>query len=175
MRSFSVLAASALIAAVWVGGCGGEKKVANPADARGPVSQLASPGPSEASCPVGAKVGSKLNCKVTYPNGDTGRVVLSVAGRTADGRPFGSTSALSIDTIGENAAEDYLRSNILRNTGSTTQLSSVNCVHSVPDAVGHTFPCRVGLKNGDLYTVIVHIANDRGGLFVGKGDVHPVE
>lgn len=170
-----MLAASALIVTAWVGGCGGGKRAANPADARGPVSQLASPGPSEVSCPRGAKIGSKLNCKVTYANGDTGRVVLSVAGRTADGRPFGSTSALLIDTIGAEAAADYLRSNILHNTGSTTQLSSINCANNVHDAVGHTFPCRVALKDGDLYAVIVHIANIRGGLFVGKSDLHRVE
>lgn len=174
VRSSGVLAASALIATVWVGGCGGDKK-ANPADATGPVSQLASPGPSEVSCPGGARVGSKLNCRVSYANGDAGRVVLSVAGRTADGRPYGSTSALRIVTIGAGAAEDYLRSNILHNTGSNTQLSSINCANNVPDAVGHTFPCRLALKDGDLYTVTVHIANNRGGLFVGKSDLHPAE
>jgi hypothetical protein len=174
VRSSWVLAAGALIATAWVGGCGGGKKAANPADASGQVSQLASPGPSEASCPHVARVGSKVTCKVTYANGDAGRVVLSVAGRNADGQLFGSTSALRIDTIGAGAAENYLRSNILHNTGSTTQLSLINCADNVPDVAGHTFPCRVGLKDGDLYTVIVHIANTRGGLFVGKGDLHSV-
>jgi hypothetical protein len=121
------------------------------------------------------KVGSKLNCRLACANGDTQRVVLSVAGRTADGRPFGSTSALRIDTIGAGVAEDYLRSNILHNTGSITQLSSINRANNVPDLVGHTFPCWVALKHGELYTVFVHTANIRGGLFVGKSDLQPVE
>jgi hypothetical protein len=170
--------ATALLAAVLLAGCGGSTKTVSPSGAAALVSRLASPKPTSVHCPggVAAKVGNTLSCKVGYANGDRGRVVVTIVamrGSRATLRIAGA-SALRIDTIGAKSAEDYLRSNIRSNTGSTSQVSSISCANDTPDVVGNTIPCRVAFRDGHRYRVTVHIENHRGGVFARKSDVHVV-
>lgn len=176
-RSFHA-AAGALIGGALLAGCGGGTKTVSPSAAAALVSRLGSPRPSSVRCPggVAAKVGNTVRCKVSYANGDKGLVVVTIVatpGAKATLRIAGA-SALRIEMIGAAAAEDYLRSNILANTGSTSQVSTISCANDTPDVVGHTIPCQVVFRDDHRYRVTVHIANTRGGVFAGRRDVRLV-
>jgi hypothetical protein len=176
-RLLAPTALSALLAAALLAACGATKTV-SPTDAATLVSRLASPKPSSVHCPggVAAKVGNTISCQVGYDNGDRGRVVVTVEathGSRATLRIAGA-GALRIETIGAKAAENYLRANILSNTGSTSQIGSISCANDTPDVVGHTIPCQVFFRDGHRYRVTVHVANTRGGVFAGRADVHPM-
>jgi hypothetical protein len=159
-------------------GCGGSMKTVNPSGAATLVRRLASPKPTSVRCPGGvvAKVGNMLSCDVSYANGDRGRVVVTVVSTQGSKATLtiAGASALRIDSIGAKAPEQYLRSNILTNAGSTGQVSAISCANNTPDVVGRVVPCQVVFRDGDRYHVTVHIANTRGGVFARKGDVHRV-
>jgi uncharacterized protein DUF4333 len=56
-----------------------------------------------------------------------------------------------------------------------TPPKSVNCPSGVEAKAGGTLTCRAVVNSGRRYDVVLHMADDKGRVKVGPGDVHPVD